>query len=155
MNARSAAPEVRVAYVNARLLDPATGLDQHGAELGERWVAGGVVGMDVRIDEEADGSLIDAPDGRQHLLADLKVLRIDHEDTVRTREHTDPAASAIGVSGIHILRPRQHVQVRGDFLGLDLDLVPIDALGMNRGGRRHDDAASGDELHNTHHDSPP
>ena len=35
MNARSAAPEVRVAYVNARLLDPATGLDQHGGLLSE------------------------------------------------------------------------------------------------------------------------
>jgi len=116
--------------------------EQHGAKLRERRVTGCVVAVDVRIDQEADGPRIDAPDCRQHLVANLQVLRIDHEDAVGAGEHADPAARAVRVARVHAFRTRQHVEVRRDFVGLDFDLVVLDPRlrpGARRQGRGNDE----------------
>src|SRR5215510_7269167 len=86
-----------------------------------------MVTVNVRVDQEADGPRIDASDRCQHLVADLQVLRIDHEDTVGTSEDTYPATRAVGMAGIHIFGTREHVQVRCDLVALDFDLVVLNA----------------------------
>ena len=51
------------------------------------------------------------------------ILRIDHEDAVGAGEHADAAARAVRVPRIDALGTRQHVEVRRDLVGLELDLV--------------------------------
>ena len=78
----------------------------HGALLGKERIARGVVAMNVGVDEIADRPRADAPDRCQDLVAELGVLRIDHEDAVRSREHADPAAGRILVGRIETARAR-------------------------------------------------
>ena len=85
--------------------------------------------MDVGVDEIADGRRADASDRRDDLVGELRVLRIDHEDAVRPREHADPAAGGVVVRRIEPARARQHVEVRRQLIGDDLDLVEVDLLG--------------------------
>ena len=99
-----------------------------GAELGEFGVAGGMVAMDVGVDQEADRRLADAPDRRQHLVAELGVLGIDHQDAVGAGQHADAAAGGVLVRRIEPGRAGQHVEIGRDLIGDDLDLVVVQVL---------------------------
>ena len=89
---------------------------------------GGVVAMDVGVDEIADRRRADASDRRHDLVGKLRVLGIDHQDAVRPREHADPAARGVVVRRIEAARAGQHVEVRRHLIGDDLDLVEVDLL---------------------------
>ncbi len=83
----------------------------HSAGFAERRVAAGVIDMDMRVDENADGLRADALDRRHHFVRDLSVLRVDDEHSVGTVEHADPAAGAVRVSWIDILVAGEHREV--------------------------------------------
>ena len=81
--------------------------EQHSAKLGhKRRVSRCVIAVDVRVDEETDGTWIDVLDRGENLVANLQVLGIDHEDPVGPGEHADSSASASGVRGPRFPKPR-------------------------------------------------
>ena len=108
------------------------------ALLGEECIARRVVAVDVGVDEIADRAAADLAHGRQDLVVELRVLRIDHENAVRPREHADAAAGGILVRRVKPARAGQHVDVRPELFGNDLDLVEVHGLRRRaRGKRRH------------------
>src|SRR5262252_5683317 len=110
--------------------------------------------MNVRVDEEADRAGIDAPDCGQHLVADLQILRVDHEDPVWPREHADASAGAVRMSRIDAFRSRQHVEIRRELVGLDLDLVVLNrALRGGARGPAHGDQQREEEVSRSRHRS--
>ena len=62
------------------------------------------------------------------LSRDLPVLGIDHQKSVGTVQHADPAAGAVRMARIDVLVAGKHGEVRRDLLGDQLDLVVLDSL---------------------------
>src|SRR5215469_16595798 len=56
----------------------------------------------------------------------LLILRVDHENSVGTEEHGDPASRGVGMSGVEIRRTLKDVKIRCQLCGnRDLNLVPL------------------------------
>ena len=87
-----------------------------------------MVRVNMRIHEEANGPRVNFSHGGENLVADLQILRIHHEDAVGPGEHTNPSACTIRMSGIHVFRTGQHVEVRSNFIRQDFDPVIRDRL---------------------------
>ena len=76
--------------------------EQNRALLLDESHAAAVIGMGVAGDQNPDRLLRQSANGIDRLLGQLFVLRIDHQDAIRSIERHDAAAGGIGVSGVQL-----------------------------------------------------
>jgi hypothetical protein len=100
--------------------------EDHGPLLSEEGIAAGMVGMNVRVDQDPNRRRAECAYGAQHLLSEFLVLRIDQQDAVGAEEHRDAATGRVRMRRVEFGRALQDVQVRCE-LGRhrNLDLVPL------------------------------
>ena len=102
--------------------------NNHRAELGHGFIAGGVVAMKMRVDDVANRQRAELCHGVDDLLMHRRVHGVDEEDSV-----------AAGGDGDVALRRAAHqdVEVVGDLDGLEIDGLKVDVLGVRRPETRH------------------
>ncbi len=114
-----------------------------------------MVDVDMRVDEVADGAGADAPDRGDNLGGDLRILGIDHQDAVRTRQYPDPASGGVVMGRVETGRAGQHVKVRCDLFADDLDLGEIHLLLGNGSACKHRNGGDHGQPECQDHCSPP
>jgi len=84
--------------------------------------------MQVRVDQKANRFRAEVPDRRHHLVSDLGVLGIHHEDAIGAGEHADPAAGRVLMARVRSSRTAEQVKIRSYLLRLDFNLGVVDSL---------------------------
>ena len=97
--------------------------------LREVLVAAGVIAMHMSVHHEPDRLVGNLMDGRGNLLRQGRELRIHHEGSVRSYEHSDGAPLAF-----------ERVEAVGHLSGLDFHFAEIGlrSLGVNGGGEHRE-----------------
>jgi hypothetical protein len=88
-------------------------------------IAGRMVAMPVRVDQETDRLGADFPNRSDYLVGYLCILGIHHEEAIRTCQHADPAAGGVLMARIGSSRTGQNIKVRSDLFCQDLDFGEV------------------------------
>ena len=107
-----------------------------GAHFREIRVAAGVVDVDMRVDQYTNGCGADAPDRRRHFLRELRILRIHHQNSVRSGKNADTPARGILMRRIRPRGPGQQIEIGCKLFGENLNAVEIGTLALCHGSHR-------------------